>query len=69
MGNNRRVIFGWAFFLCLGAGGGGIAREGRPVQERPAPTPAGKEESVEPEGARGRFAERAEKLVGSAPVD
>ena len=30
---------------------------------------SGKEESVKPEGARGRFAERAEKLVGSAPVD
>jgi serine-type D-Ala-D-Ala carboxypeptidase/endopeptidase (penicillin-binding protein 4) len=69
MGSKRGRVLVWAFCLCLVAGGRGATGEARPRQEPAVPAPAAKEESAKPESATGRFSERAERLVESAPVD
>ena len=69
MGSKRGRVLPWAFCLCLAAGGSWFVGEARPRQERSFAAPAVSERSAKAESEARHFAERAERLVESAPVD
>lgn len=71
MGSEKKRLLRWIICLCLTACALQTGGEARARQEASSPTAAEKErgQNTRPITATGRFAERAGKLVQTAPVD